>query len=83
MVHVTSDPNEQTGTGEPRSAADRLAVPPAEPGHTDVFEPPDEEQTVREVNRSGSGGSGGPREGDARQEGSGSESMEDMLAGDG
>jgi hypothetical protein len=83
MVDVTSDPSKQTGTGEPRSALERPSVPPDEPEHEDVSEPPDEEQTFQEVNRSGSGGSGGPREGDPREEGSGSASMEDMLAGEG
>jgi hypothetical protein len=82
MVDVTSDPNKQTGTGEPRSTVERPSVSPGEPEHEDVFEPPDEEQTFQEVNRSGSGGSGGPREGDPREEGSGSASMEDMLAGE-
>jgi hypothetical protein len=83
MVDVTSDPNKQTGTGAPRSTVERPPEPPDEPEHEDVFEPPDEEQTIAEVNRSGSGGSGGPREGDPREEGSGSASMDDMLAGEG
>jgi hypothetical protein len=80
---VTSDPSKQTGTGEPRSALERRSVSTGEPEHADVFEPPDEEQTILEVNRSGSGGSGGPLDGDPREEGSGSASMEDMLAGEG
>ena len=82
MVRVTSDPSKQTGTGEPRSTVERSSGAPAEPEHDDVLEPPDEEQVFQEVNRSGSGGSGGPREGDPREEGSGSASMEDMLSGE-
>jgi hypothetical protein len=80
---VTSHPTKQTGTGAPRSALERPSSAPGDPEHEDVLEPPDEEQTILGVNRSGSGGSGGPTEGDPREEGSGSASMEDMLAGEG
>jgi hypothetical protein len=81
MVHVTSDPNEQTGTGEPRSTADGPTVPPGQSEQDDVFRPPDGERTEHEINRSGSGGSGGPADGDPSEEGSGSGSMEDLLSG--
>ena len=79
MVDVTSDPEQQTGTGEPRSAPGPSEAPEGE--RRDTLRPPDPERTRREINRSGSGGSGGPVEGDPGEEGSGSGSMEDMLAG--
>lgn len=47
----------------------------------DPLRPPDERTVHREINRSGSGGSGGSLDGDPREEGSGSESTEEMLAG--
>jgi hypothetical protein len=83
MVDGISRPNDQTGTGEPRSTAERPTVLPGEPEQDDVFRPPDEGRTEREVNRSGSGGSGGPTDGEPGEEGSGPESMEDSLSGDG
>jgi hypothetical protein len=52
MVHVTSDPNEQTGTGEPRSTADEPTLPHDEPEQDDVFRPPDEGRTEHQINRS-------------------------------
>lgn len=79
MVEVTSDPEEQTGTGESRSAS-----PPSEDHEAERDHPlrPDEpEETRGEINRSGSGGSGGPLEGDPSEEGSGSRSLDDMLGG--
>ena len=78
MVEVTSDPEEQTGTGEPRSSRGPSEDHGAE--REDPLRPPDPEETRREINRSGSGGSGGG-EGDPGEEGSGSGSLEDMLAG--
>jgi hypothetical protein len=80
MVDVTSDPDKQTGTGEPRSAPEPVARPDAEV--EDTLRPPDPEETRHAVNRSGSGGSGGPVEGDPAEEGSGSASLQEMLAGD-
>jgi hypothetical protein len=91
MVHVTSDPEEQSGTGEPRSAqgptaAAERATPPV----------PADDQAGSEVarvargaghgsqpalsdalepNRSGSGGSGGPVSEDALGEEEGSGAM--------
>jgi hypothetical protein len=81
MEHVTSDPNQQTGTGEPRSTADGTTGRNDEAKHDDVREPPDEARTTREINRSGSGGSGGPSDGDPGEEGSGSGSLEEILGG--
>ena len=80
MSQVPTDPEQQSGTGEPRSAPGSGEDPDAE--GQDTLRPPDPEETRRTVNRSGSGGSGGPAEGDPREEGSGSGSLEDMLAGD-
>lgn len=80
MAGAASDPEKQSGTGEPRSSGHLTQDDGSE--REDSLRPPDEEQTRREVNRSGSGGSGGPVEGDPREEGSGSRSLEDMLAGD-
>jgi hypothetical protein len=56
MVQLTSDPNEQTGTGEPRDTVDGPTTSPGEPERDDVFRPPDEERTERDINRSGSEG---------------------------
>ena len=50
---------------------------------TNPLQPPDDETVRREINRSGSGGSGGAPEADPRVEGSGSESVDEMLAGHG
>ena len=80
MVDLTSDPEGQTGTGEPRSSPGPSEAPDGDP--IDTLRPPGLEETRRQINRSGSGGSGGPVEGDPREEGSGSGSLEDMLAGD-
>jgi hypothetical protein len=95
MVRVTSDPEEQSGTGEPRSArgptaqaergTDRQGSGRAEEavdrGAARGSQPALDEEL--HPNRSGSGGSGGPATGDApgEQEGSGSHSMEEMLGG--
>ena len=82
----------QTGTGTPRSADDGIQEPgalgdreaPGDPaasvGGTTSSHPADADET--EINRSGSGGSGGPAtpEGDAA--GSSPASMGELLAGD-
>ena len=79
-----------TGTGSPRTADDGLQQPGAE-GNA----PPDPEVTTGatstsqpasadgvDVNRSGSGGSGGPVEADPSVEGSTGQSMSELLGGE-
>ena len=63
MVDPTNDPDQQSGTGEPRSDSG--------PGTSlddeqvrDTRQPPDEIEVRQGINRSGSGGTGGPAEGD-------------------
>jgi hypothetical protein len=69
-----TDHQSQTGTGTPRSA-DRG---PAESGGV-----ADETATEElHINRSGSGGSGGPSTSEPDSEGSGPASMEELLGGD-
>lgn len=79
-----------TGTGTPRSADDGLQQPgalsdePPDPavttGMTSTAQPASADG-VR-INRSGSGGSGGPVEEDPSVEGSTGESMAEMLGGE-
>jgi hypothetical protein len=78
MVDEVSRPEEQTGTGEPRT---RPAPTGVETEVQDGMSPPTERSIRLAIPRSGSGGSGGPEEGDPREEGSGSGSLEEMLSG--
>lgn len=87
-----SDDLSQTGTGTPRSADDGRQEPgavgdrdaPADAatavGGTTSSHPADADET--QINRSGSGGSGGPATSEATQsEGSTPASMEELLGG--
>jgi len=75
-----SDNASQTGTGAPRSADEALPREEATGGNIGSH-PADADETY--INRSGSGGSGGPAtEEDPSIEGSTPASMEDLLAGD-
>jgi hypothetical protein len=88
-----SDPMEQTGTGEPRSAEAQggaptpqpTNAPPADPAVSSGAHSTSNPAFSEEVtpNRSGSGGSGGPAEGaSGAEEGSGDRTMEELLGGD-
>jgi hypothetical protein len=70
----------QTGTGTPRSADE--ALPRSEAAGGDIgSHPADADDT--NINRSGSGGSGGPAtEDDPNAEGSTPQSMDDLLGAD-
>ena len=78
MAQMSHRPEEQTGTGEARSTPEPTRAASAD----DPFRPPDVEEAVDDVNRSGSGGSGGPVEDDPHAERQGPRSLEDLLAGD-
>ena len=79
-----------TGTGTPRSADDGLPQPGAQSdpdadpdvvsGMTATSQPALSDEL--DINRSGSGGSGGPVEADPSVEGSTGQSMSDLLAGE-
>lgn len=56
-------------------------MPVDQNGRSNPLRPPDPQTVRQEINRSGSGGSGGAPEADPREEGSGSESVDEMLAG--
>jgi hypothetical protein len=86
----SSDEHELTGIGTPRSADDGLPQPG---GLSDA--PPDADVTTGMkstsqpafsddviINRSGSGGSGGPAVADESVEGSSGQSMSELLAGE-
>ncbi len=82
---------EWTGTGTPRSADDGLAQPAAYSGTSDADESvvTGMESTSQpahadeaDINRSGSGGSGGPVTGGEDLEGSTPASMSELLSGD-
>jgi hypothetical protein len=68
MVESREGIEEQTGTGTPRSADETVRTPSVERA-----DPPD-----ANVNRSGSGGTGGPQTPDAG-DGARDESMDEML----
>lgn len=80
-----------TGAGTPRSADDGLQQPgaagnaPPNPqvttGMTSTSQPASADGVT--VNRSGSGGSGGPVDADPSVEGSTGQSMEELLGGEG
>ena len=75
-----SDNASQTGTGAPRSADAALPRTEAQGGMPGSH-PADADET--NINRSGSGGSGGPAtEDDPSMEGSTPASMEELLGGD-
>ena len=67
MVDTTNDPAQQSGTGEsrsdpgPGSSVDDEEV-------RDTRQPPDEADVRQQVNRSGSGGTGGPADDDPEAE---------------
>ena len=74
-----SDNSSQTGTGTPRSADEALPREVAVGGAVGSH-PADADGT--NVNRSGSGGSGGPAtEDDPNMEGSAPQSMDELLGG--
>ena len=76
-----SDDSQQTGTGTPRSADEALPRDVAVGGG--VGSHPAEADDVN-INRSGSGGSGGPAtEDDPNMEGSAPQSMDELLGGGG
>jgi hypothetical protein len=65
MTQPRQRPEQQTGTGEARSSP-----PPTQPDRVqDPLRPPDPEEVRDQINRSGSGGSGGPSDGDIDSEG--------------
>lgn len=86
------EPEDQefTGTGTPRSADDGLPQPGARSdadadqdvvsGMTSTSQPAHSDEL--DINRSGSGGSGGPVEADPSVEGSTGQSMSELLAGE-
>jgi hypothetical protein len=75
-----SDNESQTGTGAPRSADQALPREQATGG--DIGSHPAEADETN-INRSGSGGSGGPAtEDDPNAEGSAPASMDELLGGD-
>jgi hypothetical protein len=61
MAEMTFDPDEQTGTGAPRSAPSPGDESPD--GAEDTLRAPEPAETREQVNRSGSGGTGEPSEG--------------------
>jgi hypothetical protein len=81
-----------TGTGSPRSADDGLPQPGGLAGTDHEADPAvttgrqasgqPAHSGEAEVNRSGSGGSGGPATPDPTVEGSGGQSMSELLAGE-
>ena len=89
-----TDNDSQTGTGTPRSADDGLQQPGAAPDHETTR---DEraalvgattsshaaDATDVDINRSGSGGSGGASTSEPDTEGSTPASMDELLGGDG
>ena len=88
------DDHDTTGTGTPRSADDGLPQPGAESGAatraetdpavvtgmTSTSQPAAADEVT--INRSGSGGSGGPVENDPSVEGSTGQSMSELLGGE-
>ena len=92
MTDKPREPEDQeyTGTGTPRSADDGLPQPGAESapdadpavvsGMTSTSQPAFSDEV--QLNRSGSGGSGGPAEGDPSVEGSTGQSMSELLSGE-
>ena len=84
------DEHDLTGLGTPRSADDGLPQPgglddaPADPAVTSGMRSTSQPAFSDDVtiNRSGSGGSGGPVESDASVEGSTGQSMSELLGGE-
>jgi hypothetical protein len=77
MAHMSQRPDQQTGTGAARSAPH-----PSEAERAgDPLRPPDAHEAIDDINRSGSGGSGGPSEHDGQSESQQPPSIEDLLAG--
>ncbi|MGI8929233.1 MAG: hypothetical protein ACR2H0_07205, partial [Candidatus Limnocylindrales bacterium] len=74
-----TDDESQTGTGTPRSAdgtvRNKSTAPEADTGDPALGD-------ELRINRSGSGGSGGPSTGEDDSEGSTPASMEELLGGD-
>jgi hypothetical protein len=69
-----------TGTGSPRSADDGL---PQQGTYSEDRDSQLAQADQRKINRSGSGGSGGPSTPDPTVEGSTGESMSELLSGEG
>ena len=73
-----TDNQSQTGAGTPRSAD--TALPQTEAPRRDVSSHPADADELR-INRSGSGGTGGPATDEGEAEGSTPESMDELLGG--